>query len=154
MDTKDIVNEIQRIKLRFDESHDTNPDYISPFIKELRQYVFQIHASYEQSMEIIIKGQFLRDNVTYDAARPLFDELSFYSKLKIVAPLKKDFPRKTADKLNRLRNDFAHKKGMALRDKYSNGQNPVTRLMEEYQFLEVANDELNYFCNGAKHGLR
>ncbi|HEX9153622.1 MAG TPA: hypothetical protein VF809_02265, partial [Candidatus Saccharimonadales bacterium] len=67
------------------------------------------------------------------------ERLDFYSKQKIVHKLHADFPNAKTEKLNNLRNIFAHQKGETLRNTY----NTDAKHLEAYKLLEQAHDALN-----------
>ncbi|GAA2049012.1 hypothetical protein GCM10009839_63490 [Catenulispora yoronensis] len=142
MKIEEIVSEVERIKRKFDELNDADPeDYLPPLLNELRKYIFQIHASYERSLELLLLIDFFNGYIEYESGATVLDELSFFSKLKLVHKAHPKFPHRLAEKLNKLRNDFAHKKGSTLRA----GWNDDQKRMEEFQFLEKAHDELESF---------
>ena len=136
---REILANIETVQRKLDLSHDTDPDYMPPLLKKLRTYVFQVHASFETSLEIIIWKDYLKSSEPYGSFSLLFERLDFYSKQKVVHKIHADFPNSTTAKLNELRNIFAHQKGETLRNTYDTD----AKLLEAYELLEQAHDALN-----------
>lgn len=134
-----VLADIETIQHKLDQSHDTDPDYLPPLLRKLRTYVFQVHASFETILEIIIWKDYLKSSEPYGSFTLLFERLGFYDKQKIVHKIHVDFPNSVTTKLNELRNTFAHQKGETLRNTY----NTDVKNLEAYQLLGQAHDELN-----------
>lgn len=136
-----LVNEIKRIKYKLEKSHSEDTIlYIPPQLRELRNYIFQVHSDYELSLEIIIKGNYLNDK-PFELFHELFAQITFAGKLKITRQFASDFPRKAAEEVNNLRNDFAHKKGSELYCEHMD----ESELLDIYKKLEKAHDKLNTY---------
>jgi len=138
---RQLVADIEAIKHKLDQSHDTDRDYLPPLLRELRTYIFQVHASFETSLEIIIWKDYLRTPKNFWDFGDLFERMSFEDKRRIVHSLHDDFPNRLTVKLNELRNVFAHKKGETVR----NGYNVDAKRLEAYKLLEEAHNALNNF---------
>ncbi len=136
-----FIGEIKQIQQELDFAHDTDPNYISPLIKELRNHIFQLHTSYEQSMELVIKSHYVKSNISIEATRPLFEQITFSGKLKIIRNLDPKFPVAQAESVNKLRNKFAHKKGAEIRSLVPDD----SERLSSYRKLKEAFDELNSF---------
>lgn len=139
-----ILTEIQQIQRELDESHDTDIDYLPLYIKDLRNYIFQVHAAFEQSMKTLIIMNYLQHDKPYKSHILLLEQISFEGKMRIVAPISPLFPLKNAKQLNHLRNSFAHQEGESLRQTY----NDLTRL-KVLRFLKRCNQKLNDFWEAA-----
>ena len=155
-----IEQEIENIKTELNTSEDTDPDYIGPELKEIQNYVLARHASAEKDMDTLILLQIkekvgqLEKKVWYsllEKLRPLLESLSYRAKLDIVEIhyLSKDDSSKLVkplQKLNSLRIEFAHHKGMELRNKYSYQTNKGKQNIRDlFRALKKANDELNNY---------
>jgi hypothetical protein len=140
-EVQQLVNEIATIKQKLDQSHDTDRDYLPPLLRELRTYIFQVHANYETSMEIIIWKDYLKSSKNFWDFDALFERMTFEDKRRLVRSMHSDFPNRLTVKLNDLRNVFAHRKGEAVR----NGYNDDAKRLEAYKLLEEAHDSLNDF---------
>lgn len=138
-DARRIAADIGRIKYKLDESHDTDQDYMPPLLKELRTYIFQVHANFEFSLEMIIWKDYLATSKPHSDFSLLFEKMSFYDKQRIVHKQDVNFPNAITTRLNELRNHFAHQRGQLLRDEYRLDQ---VRL-DAYKLLEEAHDTLN-----------
>jgi hypothetical protein len=136
-----LISTIETIKHKLDQSHDTDRDYLPPLLRELRAYIFQVHASYETSMEIIIWRDYLKTPKNFWDFGALFERMTFEDKRRIVHSLHDEFPNRLTVRLNELRNVFAHKKGETVRSEY----NEDTKRLEAYELLEEAHDALNDF---------
>jgi hypothetical protein len=140
-DLQKQINAIETIKHKLDQSHDTDRDYLPPLLRELRAYIFQVHASYETSMEITIWKDYLQTPKSFWDFGVLFERMTFEDKRRIVHSLHDDFPNRLTIRLNELRNVFAHKKGETVRSEY----NKDIKRLEAYELLEEAHDALNDF---------
>lgn len=143
MDQQDLENlksEIEAVKHELDESHDQDPDFLPIAIRELRTYVFQIHASFEQSLQNLIALSYLNAEKPYDTKLFILEQITFEGKMKLIKPLYPDFPIKTAKKINILRNEFAHKQGQSIREAYGDNER-----LKVFRFLKKSNDKLNAF---------
>lgn len=136
-----MYEEIKEIQTLLNHSHDTDPDYFPPELNKIKLHIFQIHASYERSLQILIMLNYFPNNKKYGEYEPLFEQITFDGKAKIVEIGHPQFPLVTAKKLNLIRNEFTHKKGMILREKYW----PTKRMHKLYKFLKKAHDESNDF---------
>jgi hypothetical protein len=136
-----IINAIEEIKHRLDQSHDTDRDYLPPLLRELRAYIFQVHASYETSMELVIWKDYLKTPKNFWDFGKLFERMTFEDKRRIVHSLHDDFPNRHTVRVNELRNVFAHRKGEAVRNEY----NEDTKRLDAYELLDEAHDALNDF---------
>lgn len=138
---RQTIEDIGRIKYKLDESHDTDKDYMPPLLKELRTYVFQVHANFEFSLEMIVWKDYLATDKAHGELSLLFEKMSFYDKQRIVHKQDANFPNTITTKLNELRNHFAHQRGQALRDEYRGDQ----ARLDAYKLLEEAHDKLNNY---------
>lgn len=133
-----LVTEIDGIQHVLNEAHDVDWDYLPPPVRDMRNYVFQVHASFEQSMQLVITYHHLKR--PYTSHSLLLEQITFEGKMKIVAADAPLFPLREAKKLNLLRNELAHKAGERLRQAYDD----QTRL-KVYRFLKRSNARLNEF---------
>lgn len=140
-DQTKILSDIKAITDELDQSHNTDPDYLSPHLRKLKTYILQVHASYETSLELIIFKDYLKSSESFLSFRALFERMTFYDKQRLVHSIHPTFPNARTTKINKLRNDFAHQKGQDVRNTY----NTDAKLLEVYQLLKQANDELNNF---------
>jgi hypothetical protein len=136
-----ILNEIKSIQQSLDHSHDMDPDYLPPELRELKDYIFRVHAAYEKSLEMAMWRSYLKPTQTYGTFSLLFERMTFYDKQVIVHSVHPTFPNKLTTKLNELRNFFVHKKGTTIREKYSTNQ----ALLDVYRLLKESHDALNNF---------
>lgn len=113
-----LVAEIKQIQLTLDQAHDVDMDYLPPLVRDLRNYIFQVHASYEQSLQLLIIQHYFVQGRPYDEYLQVLENITFEGKLKIVSLYEPAFPLRSAKKLNFIRNDFAHKNGMQLRQAF------------------------------------
>jgi hypothetical protein len=138
-ETRQILADINTIKDKLDRSNDTDPNFWSQELKELRIYIFQVHASHEMSIELIIYKDYLKSSKPFWDFLAMFERMTFEDKLRLVRKIHNDFPNRETVKLNELRNVFAHQKGETIRNAY----NSPTKRLEAYQVLERAHDTLN-----------
>lgn len=136
-----LVADIEAIKHKLNQSNDTDPDYMSPLLKELRNYVLQVHASFERSLEIIIWKDYLKSSESFWHFTDLFERMTFEDKRRIAHKLQPDFPNRVTVKLNELRNFFAHQRGELIRNTYNDDH----KRLEAFEFLEEAHDAQNAF---------
>lgn len=74
-------------------------------------------------------------------AEILFENLTFSEKTKIVNALKPNFPSKSAEQLNGMRNRFAHWSGEKLRTCYID----ESKVVKKYKNLSTYYDHLDVF---------
>lgn len=140
LELKKIIAEIDDIKRKLDHSHETDQDYLPKILHELRAYIFQVHASYETSLEIMIWKNYLKTSRNFWDFEKLFELLSFNDKQRIVHSEFPSFPSTFCTKINELRNSFAHKRGEILRNEYDD-----RKRLEVYRLLKESHDALNNF---------
>lgn len=124
-----IDEEIEQLKKSLDSLEDTHPDYISSRLKELQTKVLAAHAHLENALETRIYMQLKRslapivDEHWFKAisiVEPMLNALSYRNKIEIVKSYNDETPGliKALEKVNKYRIEFAHPKGMKLRNKY------------------------------------
>ena len=135
-----MMREIEEIQSALSDSHDTDPDYFPPTLNKVRLHVLQIHANYERSTQALIALDYLKVS-NPSRNDPLFAQMTFEGKTKLLETNHPSFPLKRAKRLNILRNKLVHKRGMELRDTYKSTES----IYKLYKFLRRANDGLNDF---------
>jgi len=135
-----IDKEIENLKNELDARDDTHPDYLLPELKDLQTRTLAMHAHLEASLELIILSRIAKEINEEDFSRALItrspitiiprqfflnptvyklmNRLSFWEKLQIVKEFDNEIPASSLEKVNSYRNEFAHPKGMNLRNKY------------------------------------
>lgn len=131
MRRKAIDEEIDELKNELDNLGDIHPAYLTPELRELQARVISTHAHLEELLEIRIGYQFRKEGIikkgedgtdvyfSQDFYRILSNYVSFRNKIEIVKEYNDNFPVNNLLKVNSYRNEFAHPKGMKLRDKYN-----------------------------------
>ncbi len=154
--TKTTDQEIAEIKLALEGLEDPHPDYMPPELKELLTRVLVAHAHMENALETRILLQLKNDVPNLDdetrhaiaySIRPVLESLPYRSKLEIVQNYRDGVPKSSLSKVNRYRVEFAHPRGMELRNKYNaatpegtqNIRNVYRCLLQAYQEMD------NYF---------
>jgi len=135
-----IDKEIENLKNELDIRDDTHPDYLPPELKDLQARVLAAHAYLESTLELIISSRIAKEINEEDLRRAqivsipitiiprslflnltvsrLMNRLSFWEKLQVVKEFDNEIPASSLEKVNSYRNEFAHPKGMNLRNKY------------------------------------
>lgn len=154
--SKTTDQEIVEIEQALKDLEDRHPDYIPPELKEIQTRVLVVHAHLENALETRILLQLKKDVPNLDdksrhaiawSIRPVLESLSYKSKLEIVKNYKDEVPEKTLSTVNKYRIEFAHPRGMELRNKYNfstpegkqNIRNVYRCLLQAYQEMD------NYF---------
>lgn len=153
-----IDQEIENIKQILDDAEVTHQDYLGPDLKEIQNYVLSAHARTEKDIEILILLH-LKEEMAGKLNKegrwkiqPLLEALSYRAKLELIEDyyLSQEDKKKLIKpllKVNSIRIEFAHPKGMDLRNKYTyqtiKGKQNIRNL---FRALKQAQDELrNYF---------
>lgn len=165
-----IEKEIENIKNYLNEAEDIDPDYMGRELKEIQNYAIITHGHAERCMETLIlkqiknqiektMGEFKKAEDWYPLHKklePLLESLSYREKLSILEDhywnksnsdeLIKSL-KKSLKKVNKLRNEFAHPKGMKLRNKYNYQTNKGKQNVRDLYraFEKVRKDLNNYF---------
>ena len=136
-----VLSKIKDIKNLLNRSHDGDPDYLPQHLRELRTYILQVHASYERSFELIIYKDYLKSSESFLSFEKLFERMTFEDKKRLAHSIHTNFPNSMATNINELRNNFAHKKGMDIRNTYNTDE----KCLKAYELLEQAHRALNNF---------
>ncbi len=163
-----IDKEIENLKDKLDARDDTHPDYLPPELKDLQARALAMHAYLEASLEIIILSRIAKDIDEEDFRRAqtihipitiiprhlflnptvykLMNRLSFWEKLQIVKEFDNKISISSLEKVNSYRNEFAHPKGMNLRNKYDyNKKNGKINIRNLLRCLVRANREMDAY---------
>jgi len=124
-----IDEKIEEILQRLDNRESTHQDYLSPELKRIQARVLATHAHLEASLENRIFIQVARDEQKLNPQRSwqnistsvatVVSYLSWRDKVRTVKVFGDGLPTGNLDKVNELRNKFAHPKGRDLRDQYN-----------------------------------
>lgn len=129
MSEEEIKNKIAELESEIDGYEDTDPAYLSESIRQLRHRIFYVHFRVERSLEILIMraihGSHIGKEVTEELHKQIsnawlvMEELSFYKKLRLIRKMelfnKESSLPQLIERLNKLRNEFAHPEEFSLK---------------------------------------
>lgn len=146
----DIQEEINRIKTKLSYAEDTDPQYMTEPVRELRHCVMYAHSAIESALDVRI-GQYLTKDIAgiskeemqafHWKLHTLTDEMDFYKKVKVLQSW--DFIPDLHGKLmavNNIRVEFSHPSSH--QDKLRSYRQDEEKL-KILQVLETAHDGLN-----------
>lgn len=129
-----IYQEIEALEVTLDNYDDTHPDYLPDYLKSLRNRIFACHQRIFSAMSAIVitkqrnelksSYQEINDVALIEVSSrtiQLLEMMSYLDLLRYIireySGVPKDFKRKI-EKVNTIRNRFAHVSGVTLRQEY------------------------------------
>lgn len=119
MDDTQIEDEIGQLKAKLDTYNEISSDYLPSILIRLRNYIFQVHTVYEKSMYTLVGQHYIKRSISSDESEMLFACITYADKLKLTMQFDINFPAESAKKIGSLRNEFAHKSGAKIRERYN-----------------------------------